>query len=145
MCIRDRLGEHPRVREGGMRLSLDDFLQRFEAHRLHFVPAFHRYQAVRQRIATRERDALRLSEFKARPLTSFVRNTLINEVYLPLIGDNLAKQMGTVGENKRSDLMGLLMLISPPGYGKTTLMEYVASRLGLVLSLIHISEPTRPY
>ena len=28
--------------------------------------------------------------------------------------------------------MGLLLLISPPGYGKTTLMEYVASRLGLV-------------
>jgi stage III sporulation protein SpoIIIAA len=23
--------------------------------------------------------------------------------------------------------MGLLMLISPPGYGKTTLMEYVAT------------------
>jgi hypothetical protein len=28
--------------------------------------------------------------------------------------------------------MGLLLLISPPGYGKTTLMEYVANRLGLV-------------
>jgi len=131
------LGEHPRVHEGRLRLSLDGFLQRFDDHRLRFVPAFHRYQTVRQRIAARERDALRLSEFKARPLTSFVRNKLINEVYLPLIGDNLAKQMGTVGENKRSDLMGLLMLISPPGYGKTTLMEYVASRLGLVFMKIN--------
>jgi hypothetical protein len=28
--------------------------------------------------------------------------------------------------------MGLLCLVSPPGYGKTTLMEYVANRLGLV-------------
>ena len=28
--------------------------------------------------------------------------------------------------------MGLLLLVSPPGYGKTTLMEYLASRLGLV-------------
>jgi hypothetical protein len=28
--------------------------------------------------------------------------------------------------------MGLLLLVSPPGYGKTTLMEYIASRLGLV-------------
>jgi MoxR-like ATPase len=27
--------------------------------------------------------------------------------------------------------MGLLLLVSPPGYGKTTLMEYVAQRLGL--------------
>jgi hypothetical protein len=52
-------------------------------------------------------------------------------VYLPLIGDNLAKQLGAAGDSKRTDLMGLLLLISPPGYGKTTLMEYVASRLGL--------------
>jgi hypothetical protein len=66
-----------------------------------------------------------------------VRNRLINESYLPLIGDNLAKQMGTVGENKRSDLMGLLMMISPPGYGKTTLMEYVANRLGLIFMKIN--------
>ena len=33
--------------------------------------------------------------------------------------------------------MGLLMLISPPGYGKTTLMEYVANRLGLVFMKIN--------
>jgi hypothetical protein len=70
-------------------------------------------------------------------MTSFVRNRLINDVYLPLIGNNLAKQMGTVGENKRTDLMGMLLLISPPGYGKTTLMEYVANRLGLVFMKIN--------
>ncbi|WP_410961481.1 AAA family ATPase, partial [Salmonella sp. SAL4457] len=69
--------------------------------------------------------------------SSFVRNKLINDVYLGVIGDNLAKQMGTVGENKRTDLMGLLMLISPPGYGKTTLMEYVAHRLGLIFMKIN--------
>ena len=62
---------------------------------------------------------------------SFVRNRLLDEVYLPLIGDNLAKQMGTAGEDKRTDRMGLLLLISPPGYGKTTLMEYIANRLGI--------------
>ncbi|MEW6280776.1 MAG: ATP-binding protein, partial [Candidatus Eremiobacterota bacterium] len=33
---------------------------------------------------------------------------------------------------KRTDLMGMLLLISPPGYGKTTLMEYLANRLGLI-------------
>lgn len=37
---------------------------------------------------------LRLDEFKPRVLTSFVRNQFIDQVYLPLIGDNLAKQMG---------------------------------------------------
>ena len=45
--------------------------------------------------------------------------------------------MGTIGDNKRSDLMGMLMMISPPGYGKTTLMEYVASRLGLIFMKIN--------
>ncbi|MGY0612656.1 DNA repair ATPase [Luteimonas sp. A501] len=131
------LGEHPRMAGGRMALPIDDFLLRFRRHRSHFIPGFEGYQAIRQRIASREREALRLSEFKARPLSSFVRNRLLDEVYLPIIGDNLAKQMGTVGENKRSDLMGLLMLISPPGYGKTTLMEYVADRLGLVFMKIN--------
>ena len=65
-------------------------------------------------------------------MSAFVRNRLIDEVYLPLIGDNLAKQLGAAGDAKRTDQMGLLLLISPPGYGKTTLMEYVANRLGLV-------------
>ena len=118
-------------------VSLDDFHARLTQHLRHFVPAFHAYQALRQGIIGRERETLRLSEFKARPLSSFVRNKLINDVYLGVIGDNLAKQMGTVGENKRSDLMGLLMMISPPGYGKTTLMEYVAHRLGLVFMKIN--------
>jgi hypothetical protein len=92
---------------------------------------------MRQGIIEQERDLLGLESFKPKPLSSFVRNRLINESYLPLIGDNLAKQMGTLGENKRSDLMGLLMMISPPGYGKTTLMEYVASRLGLIFMKIN--------
>ncbi|SEK88750.1 AAA domain (dynein-related subfamily) [Pseudoxanthomonas sp. GM95] len=131
------LGEHPRIVQGRLVLAVDDFLARMAEHTGQFVVGFQRYQAVRQKIIAREREGLRLSEFKARPLSSFVRNKLINEVYLSIIGDNLAKQMGTVGENKRSDLMGLLMMISPPGYGKTTLMEYVASRLGLVFMKIN--------
>jgi len=45
--------------------------------------------------------------------------------------------MGTIGDSKRTDLMGLLMMISPPGYGKTTLMEYVANRLGLIFMKIN--------
>ncbi|HEY0024746.1 MAG TPA: DNA repair ATPase [Longimicrobium sp.] len=126
------LGEHPRIDGGRLTLAIDEFLGRLRDHRDRFLPGYRRYQAIRQEIATRERDALRLGELRARPLTSFVRNKLINDTYLPIIGDNLAKQIGTVGEGKRSDLMGLLMMISPPGYGKTTLMEYVAHRLGLV-------------
>lgn len=131
------LGEHPRIAEGRMVLAVDDFQARLRDHCERFVPGFQRYLTTRQDVVARERQTLRLEEFKARPLSSFVRNKLINDVYLGLIGDNLAKQMGTVGENKRSDLMGLLMMISPPGYGKTTLMEYVAHRLGLIFMKIN--------
>ncbi len=135
--VEQLMGDHPRIDNGVMTLAIDDFFARLRRHREHFLPGLQRYQALRQQVISQEREALRLSEFKAKPLSSFVRNKLINDVYLGVIGDNLAKQMGTAGENRRSDLTGLLMLISPPGYGKTTLMEYVAHRLGLVFMKIN--------
>ena len=48
--------------------------------------------------STKHARTMRLEEFKPRVLTSFVRNRLLDEVYLPLIGDNLAKQIGAAGE-----------------------------------------------
>ncbi len=131
------LGDHKIINSQSLSFSVDEFLKRLELHRQVVVPAYHSYLSVRQKIINDERNSLKLDSFKARPLSSFVRNRLINESYLPLIGDNFAKQMGTVGEDKRSDLMGLLMMISPPGYGKTTLMEYVANRLGLIFMKIN--------
>ncbi len=126
------LGSHARITGRAMPLAVDEFLGRLGKFVGDRVPRFLAYRAHRADVLDRERKRLRLSEFQARVLTSFVRNKLINEVYLPLIGNNLAKQLGTVGDKKRTDLMGLLLLVSPPGYGKTTLMEYVASKLGLV-------------
>lgn len=131
------LGQHPRVQDGALTLAVDEFFSRLRQHRQDFQPGLERYQKLRQQLLDEQRKTLRLAEFKPRPLTSFVRNRLINDVYLGVIGDNLAKQMGTVGEGRRSDLNGLLMLISPPGYGKTTLMEYVAHALGLVFMKIN--------
>ncbi|MEO7200882.1 MAG: DNA repair ATPase, partial [Dokdonella sp.] len=135
--VTELLGQHPRINDGSLTLSIDDSLARFQAHVSRFVPEYQRYLALRAEVVQHEREAMQLGSFKAQPLTSFVRNKLINDVYLPVIGDNFAKQMGTAGEGKRSDLMGLLMMISPPGYGKTTLMEYVAHRLGLVFMKIN--------
>lgn len=131
------LGDHGSLNNQQLSLNLNTFMQRLRHHGDVFVPRYHEYLALRNRVMKQERDQLRLGEFKPRPLSSFVRNRLINESYLPIIGDNLAKQMGTVGDTKRTDLMGLLMMISPPGYGKTTLMEYVASRLGLIFMKIN--------
>ncbi|VAW57896.1 ATPase involved in DNA repair [hydrothermal vent metagenome] len=131
------MGDHSRIENQSMLVALDEFTSRLYQHKNQVVPEYQSFLQLRQSVLDRERESLRLEEFKARPLSSFVRNKLINDVYLPLIGDNLAKQMGTVGENKRTDLMGLLLLISPPGYGKTTLMEYVASRMGLIFMKIN--------
>jgi hypothetical protein len=131
------MGDHSLVKDQSMMVALDEFTSRLHHHRYHVVPEYHQFLEIRQTIVDYERDKLSLESFKAKPLSSFVRNKLINDVYLPLIGGNLAKQMGTVGENKRTDLMGLLLLISPPGYGKTTLMEYVANRMGLIFMKIN--------
>jgi hypothetical protein len=126
------LGQHARVQGGRLVVRLDDLLARVTRHRGAYVPRWERWRAARHTTLERARARLRLDELKPRPMTSFVRNRLIQDVYLPLFGANLAKQLGASGEGKRTDQMGLLLLISPPGYGKTTLMEYLAQRLGLV-------------
>jgi MoxR-like ATPase len=135
--IEKLMGEHPTIKNRGLTLYADEFLERLNEYMTVGAKQFAKFHKLRQQVVEQERKQLRLHEFKPRPLTSFVRNKLINEAYLPIVGDNLAKQMGSVGENKRTDLMGLLLLISPPGYGKTTLMEYIASRLGLIFMKVN--------
>ncbi len=135
--IEGLLGTHDKIENRQLTIQLDQFLDSNRTHHEQVIPAYQNYLEKRHQIIVEKRQQLRLEEFKAKPLSSFVRNRLINEVYLPLIGDNLAKQIGTVGDKKRSDLMGLLLMISPPGYGKTTLMEYVADRLGLIFMKIN--------
>lgn len=130
-------GEHALVDEGKYELKYNEFLQRLRLFDAVKVPEFKGFQLQKKELVQTFRDEVRLNEFKPRVLSSFVRNRLINEVYLPIIGDNLAKQIGTTGENKRTDRMGMLLLISPPGYGKTTLMEYIASRLGIIFMKIN--------
>ncbi len=134
------LGQHPLIHERSLHLRLPTFIARLAQHRNVQVTGFHRARALKHAIIERQKRQLRIHEFKPTALTSFVRNKLINDLYLPLVGDNLAKQMGAAGAGKRTDLMGLLLVISPPGYGKTTLMEYVASRLGLMF--VKVNCPT---
>lgn len=135
--IENLMGNHPKIQNRSLTLFADEFLERLNEYISVGAKRYLQFQKLRQQVVEWERQKLRLEEFKPRPLTSFVRNKLINEAYLPIIGDNLAKQTGTVGDSKRTDLMGLLLLISPPGYGKTTLMEYIANRLGLIFMKIN--------
>ncbi|MFN3166676.1 MAG: DNA repair ATPase [Phycisphaeraceae bacterium] len=131
------IGTHGRIEGGELDLHFNEFMSRLGRFVAEDVPRFERYTAMKKRFIDDARDEMRLEEFEPKVLTSFVRNKLIDSVFLPLIGDNLAKQIGTAGENKRTDRMGLLLLISPPGYGKTTLMEYIANRLGIVFMKIN--------
>ncbi|MCP5519365.1 MAG: DNA repair ATPase [Verrucomicrobiales bacterium] len=130
-------GSHGVIQEGRYHFDYLEFRERLERFESVVQPAFERFHQLKQQLLQRERQRLRLEEFAPRVLTSFVRNQLIDEVYLPFLGDNLAKQIGAAGDRKRTDLMGLLLLISPPGYGKTTLMEYLANRLGIIFVKIN--------
>ncbi|WP_327418484.1 DNA repair ATPase [Streptomyces sp. NBC_01233] len=127
------LGRHPRITGRSLTLRIDELLARTRMFSTAAMPGFRDYQRRRTALVTTERARLRLDDYRPKVMSSFVRGRLLDEVFLPLIGDNLAKQLGTTGETKRTDSNGLLLLISPPGYGKTTLLEYVADRLGLVL------------
>ncbi|HLL24802.1 MAG TPA: hypothetical protein VK427_21865, partial [Kofleriaceae bacterium] len=114
------LGRHPRVLDGKLHVRLDEITARLERFRKDVAPAFRAYRQLRANIVERERRRLRIDELKPRVMSSFVRNQLIDQVYLPLVGANMAKQLGAAGAAKRTDQMGMLLLISPPGYGKTT-------------------------
>ena len=131
------VGTHSVIDGGSYHLNYNRFTRRLTDFEATAVPRFNDCVALKHDAVDHAREAMRLDEFRPRVLTSFVRNKLLNEVYLPLIGDNLAKQIGVTGEGKRTDLMGLLLLVSPPGYGKTTLMEYIANRLGLIFMKIN--------
>ena len=128
---------HARIHERSYQLNFPEYRHRLHHYVGRVVPLFEDFGTLKKELVARFSAELRLGEFRPRVLSSFVRNKLIDEVYLPLIGANLAKQIGTAGADKRTDLMGLLLLVSPPGYGKTTLMEYVANRLGLIFMKIN--------
>lgn len=128
---------HLRIANGSLEIHYSEFLDRLERHERTDAAAFRALAERKTRLTGEKRQQMRLDEFKPKVMSAFVRNRLIDEVYLPLIGNNLAKQLGTAGANTRTDRMGLLLLISPPGYGKTTIMEYVANRLGLTFVKIN--------
>ncbi len=130
-------GEHSVINQGKYHLDYNAFISKLNQFENHNVPQFENYQNYKKEITQEFKQELRLDEFKPKVLSSFVRNKLVDQLYLPIFGDNLAKQIGTAGENTRTDRMGMLLLISPPGYGKTTLMEYIANRLGLIFMKIN--------
>ena len=133
-------GNHAVIANGLYTLEYHSFIDRLKHFAEVCVPNFSEFSKEKESLVEKYKKTLKLNELKPKVLTSFVRNKLINEVYLPLIGANLSKQLGTAGENKRTARMGMLLLVSPPGYGKTTLMEYLAKTMGL--NFVKINGPT---
>ncbi len=133
-------GSHPLIEKNRYSVDYHELVVKMQHFTEVDVPAYNAFTQLKEQLMQEYRRTLKVDEFKPRVLTSFVRNKLINEIYLPLIGANLAKQLGVAGENKRTARMGMLLLLSPPGYGKTTLMEYLASVMGL--TFVKINGPT---
>ena len=138
--VYDLRGSHPVITGNEYHIDFHRFKQKMNYFMEVSVPRFNEFSALKESVITAYRRSLKINELKPRVLTSFVRNKLINQTYLPLIGANLAKQMGVAGDSKRTARMGMLLLLSPPGYGKTTLMEYLANIMGL--NFVKINGPT---
>lgn len=138
--INNLKGNHPVIENNVYSLDYHSYIEKLTRFQTLSVPEYEHFNQVKEGVLNSYKKSLKLNEIQPKVLSSFVRNKLINEVYLPLIGANLAKQIGVVGENKRTARMGMLLLVSPPGYGKTTLMEYIAKILGL--NFVKINGPT---
>lgn len=104
------------------RLSMDHFLRE----------QMPRFRALRQALEVRKQTLAAqwdLPALSPRPLARFAWTRLLRRVYLPLVARALEKQLGSL-DRPGEDQMGVLLLVSPPGYGKTELLKKVASLLG---------------
>lgn len=126
------VADHPRIVDGSLTLRIDALAggagARYDAMTVRW-PA---YQQARSAVLAEVTAEVRLDEYRPKPMAGFVRNTLIDRALLPMFGANLARQIGTVDANDMAR-QGMLVVVSPPGYGKTTLMEWLADQLGLLI------------
>ena len=96
------LSQHKKIANGTLDVRLDEFLSRLEGFRRHQVPGFRDYQKMRHELLERERYRLRISEYMPRVMSSFVRNQLIDQVYLPMIGERARNFFVATGPEIRS-------------------------------------------
>lgn len=130
-------GDHPLIKDGQISFVVEDFMLKNAYHRDVVMPIYEGVDKFKNESLNVEKERINLNDFIAKPLSSFIKNRLISESYFPKIGTNLAKQIGETGDKKKTDTMGMLLLISPPGYGKTTLIEYIVNKLGMIFVKIN--------
>ena len=129
--------KHENIKDGVLNLNIVSFMKNCEDIKNTIQPRFNELRIEKNKQIKHYEKTLGVDGFVAKPIASFIRNKLITNSYLDIIGNNMAKQIGASGESRVTDQMGLLMLISPPGYGKTTLVEYIASKMGMVFVKIN--------
>ncbi len=85
--IKGLKGTHGRISsDSTYSLNFNDFFDRIRRYMEQQLPAYKSLQTRKQEVVRTFSDDLRLETFKPRVMSSFVRNKLINDVYLPLIG-----------------------------------------------------------
>ncbi len=126
------VSDHRHIIQGQISVRLDELAARVGPLFDEMATRWPAYQELRRGVTSAVRDDIDLDSHRPAVMAGFVRNRLIDRTLLPLVGANLARQLGTVDSNDLSR-SGLLVLTSPPGYGKTTLMSWMAARLGLLM------------
>lgn len=119
---------HPRLDEG-LFLEPAEWYANQRQFEEEIQPRLFAFRDGLARVRKQLTDTLQLEELSARPLARFVWTRLMRRAYLPLIAQALEKQLGSL-DRSGEDQMGLLLLVSPPGYGKTELLKKIASLLG---------------
>jgi hypothetical protein len=126
------VADHPRIVDGELVTRTDELAEGAGALFAEMQRRWPAYSHARRAVVDRQSARVNLGEHRPQVMAGFVRNTLIDTALLPLFGPNLGRQLGTVDPSDVAR-QGLLVVVSPPGYGKTTLMEWIADRLGLLI------------
>ncbi|BAN01840.1 DNA repair ATPase [Ilumatobacter coccineus] len=132
LTVSGLVADHPRIVDGQLVTRTDELAEGAGALFAEMQTRWPAYSAARKRVVDVQSERVKLAEHRPRVMAGFVRNTLIDTALLPLFGPNLGRQLGTVDPTDVAR-QGLLVVVSPPGYGKTTLMEWIADRLGLLI------------
>ncbi|MCB1133070.1 MAG: AAA family ATPase, partial [Verrucomicrobiae bacterium] len=73
---------HPRIEGGELEIHFSEFLDRLARHEATVAKDFRELSTLKQRMTEARREEMRLDEFKPKVMSAFVRNRLIDEVYL---------------------------------------------------------------